>query len=301
MTTAVALRVASRYLAAAGQADLRKFQLLKVKADRELATLPRLFKTLDRQTYGYKSQDLVKAKATKAKLQAKIKVIRGLYENALALVHAFDRGYSPTTDLKRRIYGDDFPTWLKKYKTALAELGPGDDLLMLSTGMNGGGYVAEGENPLLDLQNAATSVAMFWDLLTRLDPDPVHIPEGASDEERLLAHITPSVRRLAKQTAAKLKKDKAAARALIWLVLEDVNASSASSHAEGLLSNAEAEAAADRVQKYVGVVAKALDHVVVDTGAFSVALLQEVGEAAAADRMTIMLADKFSPHLADAA
>lgn len=298
----IARRVAARYLSADSESDLRKFRQLSGRAEKELATLPRLFKTLDRQSHSYKGADPVKAKATRVKIMAKVKAIFTGHSAALHLVEAFESTYVPSTPYKTRIFSHDLSVWLKKYQGAMKHLsqevrdahdGP-LGLYSLSSGLEGG-YVAPGENPLIDLNNAASSIVMYWDTLIRPDHDPVNVPVGGSDTERFLAYLTPSIRRLAKQTATKIKKNKAVARPLVWLVLEDVNASSQSSIAKGLLSHSgDEDDGLSTARALTQRVSTALDFNVVEAGAFGVALLEEVGDGALAQRLTAALAKAFA-------
>lgn len=299
-----ALRVAARYLTARADAGPAKFQQLALRAHKELLLLPRLFKTYDRQAHGYKTSDPVKAKQTLAKITGKVKTIHDIHTDAVRLVDAFNAHYKPTTDFKRQLHSSDFMGWFGRYLKALKALKEAirDDSVTLLTSGFDGGFVREGHNPLLDLDNAATSLRSLWPLLVKADPDPVNIPAGGSDTERFLAFLTPSIRRLAKQVAAKVKSVKLpnrvkAARPLVWLVLEDVNASSASSIAEGILPFDDADMdLIDFARPLVSPVSRALDYGVVEAAAFGVALLEEVGEAALAKRLTAALAKELAPH-----
>jgi hypothetical protein len=97
---ATARRVAARFLSADSEGDLRKFRQLSGRAEKELTTLPRLFKTLDRQKHSYKGADPVKAKATQVKIMAKLKAIFTGYSSALHLVEAFESTYVPSNPFK---------------------------------------------------------------------------------------------------------------------------------------------------------------------------------------------------------
>lgn len=292
---ATALRVAERFLSARADAGLVKFQQLTSRARKELELLPRLFKTYERQAHGYKTSDPVKAKTTLAKILTKVKAIHDGHAAAVRLVDAFNASYAPTTDFKQRIHSDDFMTWFGKYLKALKELKSSladNSVTMLGYGLDNS-FVRPGMNPLLDLDNAATSISMYWDTLAKADPDPVSIPAGGSNTQRFLAFLTPSVRRLAKQVASKLKKNPAVAHPLIWLILEDVNADAASNIAEGILPHDDAAGHAT-AKTFVPAIAKELDYGVVQAAVFGVALLEEVGDAALAKRLTGALADELS-------
>lgn len=293
---ALARNVVARYLAARNDPGaVRKYQQLIVRAEKDMALLPRLFKTYDNQRHGYRSQDPEKAKATKAKLQAKLGAALSNLSAAFKLAVDFSKTYAPTTQLKRRLFEDDFLGWLKKCRTALTDLeeavtGDALSFTFLSYGLDGS-YVRPGQNPLLDAHNAVVSLRIYWNTLIQLDPEPVNIPEGGSNEERFLAYLTPSIRRLAKQWATKLKRKGAIARPLVWLILDNVNASAASSIAESLLSDGTENPAA--AAPHVTVISNDLGYAVVSAAVFGVALLEEVGAGSLARRLTTALADEL--------
>lgn len=295
----IAARVVARFLTAASNGDLKKFQQITDKAKKEIALIPRLCKSYVQQTRGYKTQDPAKAKVTEKKIRSKVEAISDGYLAASRLVGTFSKNYSPTNAFKQRLFTEDFKNWLAKYQDALHRLSEEVENLSpltisrLSSGLDGG-YVRPGQNPMHDLQNAAGGIDMYWTTLTKADPDPVHIPKGGSNKDRFLAFLTPSIRRLAKQFATKIKKDKSVARSMVWLVLTDVNAHSAASTAEGLLSFDDSGAEATQVQ--VNTVAGALDYGIVQAGVFGVALLEAVGDAVSAQRLTMALAEEFSEH-----
>jgi len=74
--------------------------------------------------------------------------------------------------------------------------------------------------------------------------------------ERFLAFLTPQIRSLAKSVAKKIKKDKAVAATMVWLVLEDVIAHKESSIAEDILKSMGGEDSSELAERYVGEVSR---------------------------------------------
>jgi hypothetical protein len=293
--------VVERFLRASGEGDFKKYRTLIEKASAEMRLLPRLLDTYDRQAHGYKTQNLEKAKATQDKAIAKIKSVQEGYEKAFDLAKKFDASYKPTTDFKKRIYTEDFAGWMQKGRAALSELekmvkGLDDYFppIGLSSGLDGS-FVAPGHNPLVDVQRATGGIAGYWAELIKPDPDPVDIPKDGSDEERFMAFLTPSIRRLAKSVASKIKKNKSIAAALVFKVLEDVNAHSSSTIAEGIVSPL-IENDEQIVPNYTTDISHAIDYGLVEAGVFGVALMEEVGAKSTADQLKKALAGEMAEY-----
>ena len=290
-----AQRVAVRYLVANAESDLKKFEQLRRKAEKEGNGLPRLLKTYRNKAHGYRTSDPEKATELKAKILTKVKALHALHASALRLAQTFSASYKPSNSYKAGIYSNDFKPWLTRYAKAVEGLGEDfDSLSILMYGFDGG-YVAPGTNPLHDAPNAATSIGMYWDILTRPDLGRVDVPKDGTDEQRFLAFLTPAVRGLAKGVAAKLKKDEKVAGPLIWLLLDNVNADAASRIAERILPGD--HVGAEKARKHVIPVSRALNYEPVTVGAFAVALLEEVGSTLA-PRLAAALAPEFASDIA---
>ncbi len=305
------LLTASRSLVGAapkGEQLFIKFQRGVDKADKLISQLPRMFKTYDRQTTGYKTTDPVKAEATAKKILAKVEAVGKECGKVFDFVEKWARSYSPPNDDRKRTH-DEFKNWLDKMDKAIVNLRGKvreTDTSLPYFNMGLGKFDPEGfrqrsEHPVLALPNAARGVAELWKLLLKPEPDPVNIPRGGSDIERFKAFITPSVKRLAKGAASKLKKDKGAAAILVWSILENVNAHGEARTAESILSplvdeDAITEKQNDTILDLRYQVSGDVDYGVVEAGAFGVALMQAVGENAYAEKLGQALAKGFAEY-----
>ena len=294
MSIGIVANVVARYVAAAKEADLRKFQGLIVKVRKEASTLAGLYKTYDRQAHGYRTQNLEKAQVTRAKIGDKLEKVLGFYQQAFKLAEPVLGEHDPVSDYKKRMFVE-FKNWMGKYEDALNRYsqalsrslsGPGTSPPLTFTWGLDGGHVPPGQNPVMDLYHASGAVDMYWGDLLKPEKDPLNVPKDGTDEERFMAFLTPDVKRLAKATATKIKKDKAMAATLAWSVLEDVNAHSAANTAESILSPLVPEP--QDVTKFTSNVS--------GSGAIAVALMQEVGEGSYASRLAKGLAKDFAEY-----
>jgi hypothetical protein len=306
-----ATRVGLRFAADKNAQALKKFQRAEAKAVKASDQLPRLLKTYDRQSRGYKTTNPVKATATLKKIIAKVESIGKEYQKAFDLAEAFDKSYLPTTQEKKGYY-TDFKDWLGKMDKALTalrkairEVDPETEWYDLHLSRFdptqrsfGGGY---DHIPLASVKNTASSVEMYWGWLNRPDPDPILIPKGGNDLERFMAFLTPTVKKLAKAAAAKIKKDKAKAAVLVSAVLEDVNAHKESAAADAILAplNQDDSASWEGISTIMSNVAGDLGYDVITSGAFGVALLQIVGAGAYADQLAKSLAASYAEYTKD--
>ena len=289
-----------------GEQQLVQFQRSVEKAAKIIDLLPRLFKTYGRQTHGYKTSDPVKATATAKKILAKVEDIGKEYAKAFELVEAWGKDYQPTTEEKKQSY-DEFQKWLGKMDTSLAalrkairETNPELPYYDIHLGkFNPSDNWRPSEHLVLAVQAATTNIDFAWKMLLRPDPDPVLIPKDGSDYERFMAFVTPSIKRLAKGAASKLKKDQGAAAVCVFRTMENVNAHKESNVAEAILSplvdeDAITEKMMSSINDVMLLVSGDIDYGIVESGAFGVALMQAVGAGAYAEKLAQALAKEFA-------
>lgn len=272
--------------------ELVKFNKVITKAGALTDAFPSLIQTWAKQDHGYKGRDPVKAAATKKKILDKAGEALLGFQQGAEMAQKFAKDFDPASDQKKQTFDGDFAIWMKRYLEAL-------DSAKKVVKDAGNVYFPPrlfDEPPFRDLRNTSNSVYMYWEMLQRPDPLPVSFKPGASDEERFLAFLDEDIRNLAKSIAKKIKKDPAKAAALVWLVLEDVNAHTEASRAESILSPLVPNGVADGVQDMVGSISGALEWGIVKAGAFGVALMQEVGEKGYADSLAKALAKDFAEY-----
>lgn len=297
-------KAAQEYRTAAaskGEKGLTQYERIGAKINKALDQMPRMFKTYGRQTHGYKTTNPEKAEVTMGKIRKKIEAIGKEFQKAHDIAEGFLKSYKLTSDHKERSL-DEMRVWLGKSDKAIlglrGALRSDDtwDITRMGDGL-GGGYSAPGQNPLVDIQRVLGSIPMMWEDINKPDPDPINIPKGGNDVDRFMAFATPTVRRLAKDAARKLKKDKAKAAILAGDVLEDVNAHSESSEARAILSPLAGDQEwDDTISGVMSNVSAAIDYGVVQAGAFAIILMQEVGEKSYADKLAKTMAAAFAEY-----